>query len=182
MQGEDGEMSARDLGAALSARLPDHHLADSVRYAASPAILDPDAHCPRCGRSLPMGSIDPAYMSSRSGLIGFPHTRQELVGACLVDGARGRNARDLALDDLLEAAHDIAAALGDRGWKHWAKSMERALVNSHDRNEQAEAVGQTLELMRRDGPGALKAGSEIETLVTSLARYWPQNPRNAAGT
>jgi hypothetical protein len=88
----------------------------------------------------------------------------------------------MALADLLDAARDIAAALRQRGWKHWARWMERAFATSRDRNEQAEAVGQTLELMRRAGPPVLRVGPQVEVLVTSLARYWPHMPRPAAGT
>jgi hypothetical protein len=60
--------------------------------------------------------------------------------------------------------------------------MDRAFATSQDPNEQAEAVGQTLELMRRVGPRALRTGPEVDVLVSSMGRYWPQAPRNTAGT
>jgi hypothetical protein len=101
----------------------------------------------------------------------------EIEAACLVDGRRGHHGRDLALDDLLAAAWDIHAALVEKGWKRYAHRLERALVSSADSTQQAEAAGQELERLRRFGPGALEEGSELETLVTSLARHWARRPQ-----
>jgi hypothetical protein len=175
-------VTARDLAADVAARVREHTVLDALVYSGGDATDGHHGRCPRCGRALPIGSVGPEYMVSAVGAIGFPRTTAELTAACLVDGARARHAEDLALDDLLDAARDIAAALRQRGWKHWAAWMDRALENSHDRNEQAEAVGQTLQLMRRTGPAALRTGPEVEVLVTSLARYWPHTPPPAAGT
>ena len=125
---------------------------------------------------MPLGSVGPAFQSfGVMGAMGIPHTPHELAAACLVDGPRSRDALDLTLDDLIGAAHDLMAALRDKGWKHWARVMDRALSEPMTEADRAEAVGQTLELMRRAGPVALR-GLELENLVASLACYWPEEP------
>jgi hypothetical protein len=171
-------MTARDLAAVLVSRLPKHSVRDGVWVNLLDASDDRVCgRCPRCGRALPRGSVGPAFQGSPLGPIGIPHTSQELASACLVDGPRSRDAQDLSLADLIDAAHDLASALSEQGWKHWAKSMERAL-SVIDTADRAEMVGQTLVLMRHSGPSELQKVPELETLVASLARYWPpQKPR-----
>ena len=52
--------------------------------------------------------------------------------------------------------------------------MERALAESEAVDDRAEKIGQELEMLRRFGPPILAPGPELEVLVTSLARYWPE--------
>lgn len=54
--------------------------------------------------------------------------------------------------------------------------MAQAMDPTHPANEQAEEIGQTLETLRRFGPPGFEPDPELEVFVTSLARYWPQNP------
>jgi hypothetical protein len=171
-------MTARDLAAALASRLPQHSVRDGVWVEALDGFDDRDCgRCPRCGRALPRASVGPAVLSfGMSGPIGIPYTPQELAAACLVDGRRSRDAQKFSLDDLVDAARDIAAAFRAKGWKHWAKTMDRAL-SAPDPHERAETVGQTLELIRHAGPPALQNERELETLIASLAGYWPSKPR-----
>ena len=75
------------------------------------------------------------------------------------------------------AAIEIHRALLERGWKHWAKQLGHALVDTDDPGISAQAIGQALEALRQWGPLALEPGPEVEVIVTSLARYWPQEPR-----
>jgi hypothetical protein len=131
--------------------------------------------CPRCGRVLPRGSIGPAFAGfGHGGGIGIPRMPGEVEAECLVDGRRAHHGRDLPLDELFAAARQVHDGLVEKGWKRYGRRLERALAASSDPNLRAEAVGQELERLRRFGPGALEAGSELETLVTSLARYWPR--------
>jgi hypothetical protein len=170
-------MSAHDLAAAIVSVLPEHSLSDAVRWFGVDGNYDRDCgRCPRCGRALPLGSVGPAIVSmGMSGPIGIPHTAQELTAACLVDGDRATAAQDFPLVDFIDAAREVTSALHARGWKHWAKCMDRALAEPSN-TERAEAVGQTLELIRRVGPSTLRAQPELEVMVTSLARYWPGQP------
>ncbi len=104
-------------------------------------------------------------------------------GVCLIDGARAGNAQDLPLEELVDAARRVVTSeLHAKGWKHWATSMDRAFAHSHDRDQSAETVGQTLELMRRTGPSVWRDAPELEALAASLARFWPQTPQPGAGT
>ena len=171
--------SAQELAAAIVERLPEHSLHERARLLALAANSDADCgHCPRCGRSLPFGSIPPAFQSfGHGGAIGIPITEHERVAACLVDGPRGRRAQDLPRDELVGAAIEIHRALLERGWKHWAKQLGHALVDTDDPGISAQAIGQALEALRQWGPLALEPGPEVEVIVTSLARYWPQEPR-----
>lgn len=171
--------SARPLATAVVERLPEHSLRERARLLALDATYDADCgHCPRCGRSLPLGSIPPAFQSfGHGGGIGIPITDHERLAACLVDGTRARHALDLPLDDLVAAAAQIHHALLDRHWKHWAKRLGHALVDNSDPPTAALAIGQALEVLRLWGPLALEPGPEVEVLVTSFARFWPQEPR-----
>ena len=169
-------MTALDIATALVSRLPAHSLRDGVWTPLDGADDRDRGRCPRCGRALPRGSVGHAFGYGVMGAIGISHTPQELTAACLVDGPRSRDALDLPLGDLIDAAHDVAAALRDKGWKHWAKSIDRALSEPETDAERAEAVGQTLELMRRAGPAPLRNGPELEQFVASLARHWPHEP------
>jgi hypothetical protein len=169
-------MTARGIATALASRLPPHSFRDGVWTALDGAEDRESGRCPRCGRALPRGSVGPAFGYGAMGAIGFPHTPQELAAACLVDGPRSRNALDLTLDDLVDATQDLAAALRDKGWRHWATAVDRVLSEPTTDADRAEAVGQTLELMRRAGPRALRNAPELESLVTSLGRYWPGAP------
>lgn len=173
-------MNADELGAAIALGLP-RHSSVLVRMRMFSVVEAPytadSGRCPRCGRKLPLGSLGPTVASfGHGGSIGIPRTAAEVIDACLVDGRRGRHGRVFPLDDLLGAALDISRALQDKGWKRWSRRLERALAFSNDPTQAAEVVGQTLELLRRFGPGALESGDELETLVTSFARYWPRVP------
>jgi hypothetical protein len=166
-------MSAADLGAAIAAALPAHHsLQTWVRMGNEvEETYDVDGgRCPRCGRVLPWGSVGPAS----GAFIGIPRMPGEIEAECLVDGRRGGHGRDFPLDELLAASRQVLDGLVEKGWKRYARRLEHALPSSADTSLQAEAVGQELERLRRFGPGALEPGSELETLVTSLARYWPR--------
>jgi hypothetical protein len=164
------------LTAALVARIPRHSARDTMRWLASGVIDDRECgRCPRCGRTPPLGSIAPAFQPlGLAGPMGLPHTSAELVAACLVDGPRGHAPHDLALADLLTGLRVIQRDLHEKGWGHWASAIDSALARPTDA-DRAEAAGQVLELIRRAGPpAALKRSSELEIIVVSLARYWPQ--------
>jgi len=171
-------VNARELAAEIAKRLPEHSFGETLRTAVA---LSEDTRgcgrCPRCGRALPLGSISRAFQFiGASGPIGIPITPQERIGACLVDGRRSSHAQDLPLADLIDAAEDIRAALQAHGWKHWARRVEHAVHPTNGADDQAEQIGQTLETLRRFGPPGFKPDPELEVLVTSLGRYWPQTP------
>jgi hypothetical protein len=171
-------VTARELAAEIVARVPQHSLGERVRTAVAGASDTRECgRCPRCGRALPLGSMGPAFQSIGSGgPIGIPITPQERIHACLVDGPRASHAEDLPLAELIEAAEDIRVALESHGWKQWARRLARAIHASDSSNEQAEQIGQTLETFRRFGPTSFNPDPELDVLVTSLARYWPQKP------
>lgn len=173
--GQTAAVTARALAAEIVARLPRHSPGEVVRMAVAMSEDTRDCgRCPRCGRALPRGSIGPAFQSiGHGGVIGIPITSQERIGACLVDGPRSSHAKDFPLADLIEAAEEIRSALQTHGWKHWTRRMASA-IHPTDADSQAEQIGQTLETLRRFGPPGFKPDPELDVLVTSLARYWPQ--------
>jgi hypothetical protein len=54
--------------------------------------------------------------------------------------------------------------------------MARAIHPTDAADDQAEQIGQTLETLRRFGPPGFEPDPELDVLVASLARYWPQTP------
>jgi hypothetical protein len=52
--------------------------------------------------------------------------------------------------------------------------MSRAMTVADAGKDQAEQVGQMLETLRRFGPPEFNPDPELDVVVTSLARYWPQ--------
>jgi len=136
-----------------------------------------DELCPRCGRRLacslgPLGAAD--------GIV-LPRSRQELLGACLVDGARHAHARELAPEALVDAARVIADGLDGQRWDPWANAIRHALVGAWEWWPPVEAAGQALEAVRAFGPLAseldqppetLAAQAALEVLVTSSGRFW----------
>ena len=136
-----------------------------------------DELCPKCGRRLacslgPLGAAD--------GMM-IPRSRSELLGACLVDGARHVHARDLPPESIVVAARTVADGLDARRWRPWARAIRRALDGAGAGWPPVEAAGQALEAVRAFGPLAseldqppetLAAQAALETLVTSSGPYW----------
>jgi hypothetical protein len=94
----------------------------------------------------------------------------ELIHECLVDGYRAHHGRDLPLDELIAAGRRVSEALGAKVWSAWS-ALVRDAIDRSEPTERAEALGQALEAVRLWGP--VHEPPELETIVTSLARYWP---------
>ena len=135
-----------------------------------------DELCPRCGRRL-VCSLGPL---GEGGVV-IPRSRRELLGACLVDGPRRVQARELPPDAIVRAARVVADGMGAARWTTWASVIRRALADACDAWPQVEAAGQALEAVRAFGPMAsaldqppevLVALDALEVLVTSSGPYW----------
>ncbi len=136
-----------------------------------------DELCPSCGRRLacslgPLGAAD--------GIV-LPRSRRELLGVCLVDGARHAHVRDLAPEAIVAAARTVASGLDDHRWRPWATAIRRALDGAWEWWPPVEAAGQALEAVRAFGPLAseldrppetLAAQDALEVLVTSSGSFW----------
>lgn len=166
--------TARDLGDAVVGLIPRRSARSVLRQLVEPLANDrPSGQCPRCGRALPVGSLGRTYTTPGiTGPVGIPYTTEERIAACLVDGVRRQHARDLPLDELLDAASAIADGLAAAGWKHAAHRIHDSLQRDSSTGR-AEATGQALEVLRTSGPPGFVGGAELETLIASLAQFWP---------
>jgi len=138
-----------------------------------------DELCPKCGRRLAC-SLGPLGGGGEGDMM-VPRTRHELLGACLVDGARGAHARDFDPESIVVAARTIADGLDARRWRPWAKAVRTALDGAWEWWPPVEAAGQALEAVRAFGPfaseldqraGTRSAQAALETLVTSSGPHW----------
>jgi len=141
--------------------------------------------CPRRGRRVgfALTSILGGVLAPRSA-----GSRPELIAACLVDGPRARSARPYAMEELIESAGVIAAALQLAGWRAWVDLF----VAAHQRHpdDRIEAVGLALDALRAYGPlvpsadmakdptrrghvAATSVTTDLGVLVASSARFWP---------
>lgn len=136
-----------------------------------------DELCPRCGRRLAC-SLGP--LGAAGGVV-IPRSRGELLGACLVDGARHVHARDLPPDSVVDAARTVADGLEGQRWDPWANAIRHALAGASEWWPPVEAAGQALEAVRAFGPLAseldqppetLAAQDALEVLVTSSGPFW----------
>jgi hypothetical protein len=137
-------------------------------------------HCKRCGRALPVFSDPIAFgPMGRFPVVRFERSLMESALLCLVCGPRSRSARPLDAAALLAAGAEIDTALSARHWRRWHRLLRRALdTDAEDDAPRIEQVGQTLELLRRFGPGRHARrhdarGDPLETLVVSSAPLWP---------
>ena len=153
-----------------------------MRWLASPRVPTvPEGisgHCKRCGRALPVFADPIAFgPMGRFPVVRFERSLMESALLCLVCGPRSRSARPLDAEGVVAAAAQIAASLSARHWRRWHRLLRSAL-DAEDEARRVEQVGQTLELLRRFGPGRSTRrrnadGDPLETLVVSSAPLWP---------
>jgi hypothetical protein len=181
--------SAADLADTVLAVLPHWRRVDAF-HERLPFLSDKDTEnetCPRCGRRLP-------FTFSAAPLGGLSAPVSEYVHACLVDGPRAKDARDLGVDEILEAARAVDRGLDETECHPWHRLFDRALQGElDDERDRIEAVGQALEALRVQGPvashppTAASRSSEgaawrdalaaLETLVASSGPHWRSRGR-----
>jgi hypothetical protein len=135
-------------------------------------------HCKRCGRALPVFSDPLAFgPMGRLPVVRFERSPMESALICLVCGPRSGSCLPFTAEAILGAGDEIGSALSARHWRRWHRTMRRAL-HVNDEPSRIEQIGQTLELLRRFGPGRQARrrdvhGDPLETLVVSSAALWP---------
>jgi hypothetical protein len=135
-------------------------------------------HCKTCGRALPVFSDPIAFgPMGRFPVVRFERSQLESALACLVCGPRSRSCRPFRAEAIVGATVEIASSLSEQHWRRWRRRLRGAL-DTEDRILRIEQVGQTLELLRRFGPGRRARrrgphGDPLETLVVSSAPMWP---------
>src|SRR5436190_3311804 len=135
-------------------------------------------HCKRCGRALPVFSDPIAFgPMGRLPVVRFERSQMESALLCLACGPRSRSCGPWSAKAILNAGAEIDTALSVRHWRRWHRLLRRAL-DTADESSRMEQVGQTLELLRRFGPGRGVRrrdtnGDPLEILVMSSAAVWP---------
>jgi hypothetical protein len=135
-------------------------------------------HCKRCGRALPVFSDPIAFgPMGRLPVVRFERSTRESALICLVCGPRSRSCRPFDAEAIVGAGAEIATGLSARHWRLWHRRLRQAL-DTDDVSSRIEQLGQTLELLRRFGPGRsarkrAPGGDSLETLVVSSATLWP---------
>jgi hypothetical protein len=181
--------SATELAATVVAALSHWHRSGLIGERL-PFLSDEDSEnetCPRCGRRLP-------FTFSASALGGLSASVSEYAHACLVDGPRAKDARELTVEEILDAARAIERGLANVECHPWQRLLDRALTGSvDDERDRIEAVGQVLEALRVEGPigsrppatsshspeGAAwhDALAALEVLVASSGPHWRSRGR-----
>jgi hypothetical protein len=113
----------------------------------------------------------------RFPVVRFERSKMESALLCLVCGPRSRSCEPFHAEAILGATVEIAASLSEQHWRRWCRRVRRAL-DPDDGSSRIEQVGQSLELLRRFGPGRRARrrgpyGDPLETLVVSSAPMWP---------
>jgi hypothetical protein len=158
-------MNIRDFGRLVAEAVPERSMLQRVKRIGQPLFDDRSpGRCPRCGRALPVASLDNPTRLVGTGAMLLPRTDAERVHACLVDGPRAADAQGDSVDDTLRAVAFVGEALGAAGWRKWANELRCA---------DAETAGQVLERLRLSGPAPLRGMRELGVLVATLGRFWP---------